>query len=53
MAKEYFLYQTWRKVAIPEWRRILKEAIERKQAHRENYARWVLRDILLDPESQS
>jgi hypothetical protein len=46
----------WRRVSIPEWRRILWESIDKGGSRREEYARWMLREILLDPdyeESQS
>jgi hypothetical protein len=42
----------WRRVSIPEWRRILQESIDKRDSKREAYARWMLRDILLDPEYQ-
>jgi hypothetical protein len=40
----------WRRVSIPEWRRILRESIGQEDTRREQYARWMLREILLDPE---
>ena len=40
----------WRRVSIPDWRRILTESIHNGDVRREEYARWMLRDILLDPE---
>ena len=40
----------WRRLSIPEWRRILGESIEDEDRKREEYARWMLREILLDPE---
>lgn len=40
----------WRRVSIPEWRRILEESINCRDLRREDYARWMLRDILLDPD---
>jgi hypothetical protein len=40
----------WRRVSIPEWQRILRESIEKEDRQREEYARWMLREILLDPE---
>jgi hypothetical protein len=36
----------WRRVSIPDWRRILSEAIEQGDAGREEYARRMLREIL-------
>ena len=40
----------WRRVSIPEWRRILEQSIDDVDPFRERYARWMLGDILLDPE---
>ena len=40
----------WRKTSLPAWRRILKESIEAQDKHRENYARWMLREVLEDEE---
>ncbi|MFC1865094.1 hypothetical protein ACFLYB_00025 [Chloroflexota bacterium] len=42
----------WRKVAIPDWRRVLRESISRKDISREQYARWMLREVLKDPDYQ-
>ena len=40
----------WRRVSIPDWRCILENAVETEDKGRERYARWMLREILLDPE---
>lgn len=40
----------WRRVSIPQWRQILKESIAKGDYRRGEYARWMLRDVLLDPE---
>ena len=40
----------WRRVSIPQWRQILEEAIDEGDSHREKYARWMLWDVLFDPE---
>jgi hypothetical protein len=40
----------WRRISIPEWRRILRESIDKGDHQREEYARWMLQDILLDPD---
>jgi hypothetical protein len=40
----------WRRVSNPEWRRILGESVEQGDNRREEYARWMLREILLDPD---
>ena len=45
-----WVLEEWRRVSIPEWRRILQESIDKKDQKREEYARWMLREILLDPE---
>ena len=42
--------ERWRRDITPEWRRILSEAIAASDVKREAYARWMLRDILVDPE---
>jgi len=40
----------WRRVSIPEWRRILDDASEKGDSRRQDYANWMLEEILLDPE---
>ena len=40
----------WRRVSIPQWKHILSESISKNDKHREEYARWMLQDILLDPD---
>ena len=40
----------WRRVSIPRWRQILAESIAEGDGHREKYARWMLWEVLLDPE---
>jgi hypothetical protein len=45
-----WVLEEWRRVSIPEWRRILKDSIEQGDRKREEYARWMLREVLLDPE---
>jgi hypothetical protein len=47
---ECWLLEEWRRVSIPEWRKILKESIEKNDLKREEYARWMLREMLHDPE---
>ena len=49
---EPWMLWEWRRVSIPEWRRILHESIDKKDSKREEYACWMLREILLDPEYQ-
>jgi hypothetical protein len=41
--------EEWRRISLPEWRRILQESIEEKDKKREEYARWMLREVLEDP----
>lgn len=42
----------WRRVSIPEWQRILRESVDSGDSRREEYARWMLREILLDPDCE-
>jgi hypothetical protein len=44
------LLEEWRRISIPEWRRILQESVEKGDNRREAYARWMLREVLADPE---
>ena len=47
---EPWMLWEWRRVSMPVWRRILCKSIERDDRKREEYARWMLREVLLDPE---
>ena len=47
---EPWMLWEWRRVSIPRWREILQASIFRGDRAREKYARWMLRDILLDPD---
>ncbi|MFC1917205.1 hypothetical protein ACFLXH_00935 [Chloroflexota bacterium] len=47
---ECWLLEEWRRNSIPEWRRILQESIRSENAKREEYARWMLKEILQDAE---
>ena len=47
---EPWILWEWRRISIPEWQRILHESKQKGDIQREGYARWMLRDILLDPE---
>ena len=38
----------WRRTSIPQWRSILQVSIAQGDRQREEYARWMLRDVLLD-----
>ncbi|ACZ62397.1 hypothetical protein SDC9_07184 [bioreactor metagenome] len=40
---------SWRKTAIPAWRRVLKESISQGDIKREEYARKMLQEVLKDP----
>jgi len=40
----------WRRASIPQWRRILLEAIEQGDVDREKYSRWMLQEVLSDPQ---
>jgi hypothetical protein len=42
----------FRRVCIPEWREILRNSIAMGDRRREHYARWMLKEILLDPDYQ-
>jgi len=47
---ECWLLEEWRRISLPEWQWILKESMEGKDWKREEYARWMLREVLEDPE---
>ena len=47
---EPWMLWEWRRVSIPKWRCILHESIDQGDGRREEYARWMLEEILLDPE---
>ena len=47
---EPWALREWRRLSIPEWREILREAIGTSDLKREEYARWMLREVLLDPQ---
>ncbi|MFC1968145.1 winged helix-turn-helix transcriptional regulator [Chloroflexota bacterium] len=48
--KAKYWLEEWRKISLPKWRRILQESIEAKDKKREEYARWMLCEVLEDPE---
>lgn len=50
MVFDCWVLDEWRRVSIPAWRRILSESIEKRDSRREEYARWMLREILQDGE---
>lgn len=41
-----FPLNRWAEVSIPAWRRILNESIEAGDQRREQYARWMLKEVL-------
>jgi len=45
-----FMLTEWRRVSIPTWQRILQESITTNNKSREEYARWMLKDVLEDPD---
>ena len=46
---EPWMLWEWRRASIPEWQRILQESTDKGDRKREEYARWMLREMLLDP----
>jgi hypothetical protein len=44
------LLEEWRRTSIPQWQRILQESNDKGDSRRGEYARWMLREILLDPD---
>jgi len=51
-AAECWMLEEWRRISIPDWRRILRESIAANDQRREDYARWMLREVLEDPDYQ-
>ena len=47
---EPWMLWEWRRVSIPLWRNILEESVFEGDIKREDYARWMLLEILLDPD---
>jgi hypothetical protein len=47
-----WMLEEWRRTSIPDWQRILKESINSGDLNREKYARWMLKEVLEDPEFQ-
>jgi hypothetical protein len=37
-------------MSLPQWRDILRTSLEIGDKAREEYARWMLREVLLDPD---
>lgn len=44
-----WVLEQWRGLSIPSWRRILAESEAKGNTARAEYARWMLREVLLDP----
>jgi hypothetical protein len=44
------LLEKWRRMCIPDWRENLRTSALQGDKNREEYARWMLREILFDPE---
>jgi hypothetical protein len=47
---EPWMLAEWRRLSIPDWRRILQQSIYKGDRKREEYARWMLREVLEDRE---
>ena len=45
-----WMLQEWRRVSIPDWRRILRESVTKGDKGRADYALWMLTQVLFDPE---
>ena len=41
-----WILEEWRRVSIPEWRRILREAEAAGDNRRKKYAQWMLSEVL-------
>jgi len=46
---EPWMLWEWRRISIPQWQIVLQDSVSTGDKRREDYARWMLRDILLDP----
>lgn len=47
-----WVLEEWRRVSIPQWRNILRESITQGDKRRQEYAHWMLREVLQDSEPQ-
>jgi hypothetical protein len=43
-----WILEEWRRISIPHWRHILQDSITNEDKKREEYARWMLSEILED-----
>ena len=48
-----WVLEEWRRLSIPEWRRILAESLEAGDVRQADYARWMLAEVLVAPEHES
>lgn len=44
------MFSEWIKISTPEWRGKLEESIKAGDSFKEKFARYMLKDILNDPE---
>jgi hypothetical protein len=47
------MLEEWRRISIPDWKRALQESIDTGDKKREEYARWMPKEILADPDYKS
>ena len=47
---ECWVLAEWRRLSTPEWRSHLRSSVASGDQEQEEYARWMLLEILLDPE---
>ena len=45
-SSECWVLEEWRRLSLPEWRRILRESVDKGDKKREEYARWMLFEVL-------
>jgi hypothetical protein len=50
LSNRCWILEEWRRISIPDWRHILIESIEINDHKREEYARWMLKEVLNDPD---
>ena len=49
-SEECWPLELWRRMSRPEWRENLRQSLDSGDKEMEEYSRWMLLDILLDPE---
>ena len=47
---ECWVLEEWRRISIPQWRKVLRGSILAGDSRREVYARWMLKEVLEDAE---